>query len=287
MSAFSESLRRLRKAQGLTQEQLATTLYVTRQTISNWENDRAQPDYQMLSTVASVLNVPISTLLGEEAPPDVSPLPTESPEPAVLPAQPEFILPECNPLPVLSPDEQSSPDTHPAKKRRLSSPALILAAALLILLPLLSVVFSRPKQETSQFSIDYFTSEALAENASPLLIYTRENSSHYVQSRPEATPYWKVRFFLKETAGTSLYLDLITTVLFFKDGSQVIIAQTAKEFIATIGHPHIAPGEMRMLSFNTPAHPDALGVGLEILARDAQGNPLCFKTYQPLEFTLQ
>ena len=49
MSAFSESLRRLRKAQGLTQEQLATTLYVTRQTISNWENDRAQPDYQMLS----------------------------------------------------------------------------------------------------------------------------------------------------------------------------------------------------------------------------------------------
>ena len=138
MSAFSESLRRLRKAQGLTQEQLATTLYVTRQTISNWENDRAQPDYQMLSTVASVLNVPVSTLLGEEAHPDVSPLPTESPEPAVLPAQPEFILPECDPLPVLSPDEQAPPDTHPSKKRRLSSPALILTAALLILLPLLS-----------------------------------------------------------------------------------------------------------------------------------------------------
>ena len=35
----SKNLRRLRKAQNKTQEQLAAELHVTRQAISNWEND--------------------------------------------------------------------------------------------------------------------------------------------------------------------------------------------------------------------------------------------------------
>lgn len=286
MSAFSESLRRLRKAQGLTQEQLATTLYVTRQTISNWENDRAQPDYQMLSTIASVLNVSVSTLLGEDAPADASIQPSESPEPAAQEAQPVFVLSECESLSFPPSDEHPAPDPQHEKKRRIPLPALIIAG-ILLLLPLLNVVISRPKQDDAPFSIEQFTAEALAEDSSPLLIYTRENSSRYIQPRPEADPYWNVRFFFKATADTALDLEMITTVLFFQDGSQNIFAHTEEQFINTIGHPHIEPGEIRIFAFSTPAQPGILGVGLEVLARDTQGNPLCFKTYKPLEFALQ
>lgn len=35
---FGQSLRKLRKDRGLTQEQLAQRLHVTRQTVSYWEN---------------------------------------------------------------------------------------------------------------------------------------------------------------------------------------------------------------------------------------------------------
>lgn len=38
--SFGEKLQKLRKAQGLSQEELAARLSVTRQTISKWELDR-------------------------------------------------------------------------------------------------------------------------------------------------------------------------------------------------------------------------------------------------------
>lgn len=42
------SIKELRLARGLTQEELAATLYVSRQTISHWESNRTTPDAQSL-----------------------------------------------------------------------------------------------------------------------------------------------------------------------------------------------------------------------------------------------
>ena len=41
---FSEQLKTIRKERGLTQEQLANELMVSRQAISNWENNKNLPD---------------------------------------------------------------------------------------------------------------------------------------------------------------------------------------------------------------------------------------------------
>ncbi|MCL2532396.1 MAG: helix-turn-helix domain-containing protein, partial [Oscillospiraceae bacterium] len=41
---FGESVRRLRLAAGLTQEQLAQRLHVSFQTISKWERNESYPD---------------------------------------------------------------------------------------------------------------------------------------------------------------------------------------------------------------------------------------------------
>ena len=56
MKTLGEKLVAARNAQNLTQEQLALRVKVARTTISNWENDRSQPDYEALRALSEVLH---------------------------------------------------------------------------------------------------------------------------------------------------------------------------------------------------------------------------------------
>lgn len=47
----------LRAKAGITQDQLAEKLYVTREMVSKWERDICQPDYSMVEKIAEVLAV--------------------------------------------------------------------------------------------------------------------------------------------------------------------------------------------------------------------------------------
>ena len=67
MNTVSKSIKRLRLQNNMTQDQLAEKMYVTRQTISNWETEKAQPDLETLTSLAEVFNtdsVSISARLG-------------------------------------------------------------------------------------------------------------------------------------------------------------------------------------------------------------------------------
>ena len=57
-------LRSLREKSGLTQEQLAERLLVTRQAVSRWENGETQPNPETLKLLSREFNVSINTLLG-------------------------------------------------------------------------------------------------------------------------------------------------------------------------------------------------------------------------------
>ncbi len=59
-----EVLKRLREKEGLTQEQLAERLHITRQGISRWETGETQPNTEMLKQISREFNVSINTLLG-------------------------------------------------------------------------------------------------------------------------------------------------------------------------------------------------------------------------------
>ncbi|MCL2195009.1 MAG: helix-turn-helix domain-containing protein, partial [Oscillospiraceae bacterium] len=61
---FGESVRRLRQAAGLTQEQLAQRLHVTFQTIRKWERNESYPDITMLPVLAGLFGVRVDELLG-------------------------------------------------------------------------------------------------------------------------------------------------------------------------------------------------------------------------------
>lgn len=62
---LNENMKAIRKAKGLSQEELAIKLNVVRQTVSKWENGLSVPDSDMLISVSEALETPVSTLLGE------------------------------------------------------------------------------------------------------------------------------------------------------------------------------------------------------------------------------
>ena len=61
---LSKKIYELRTSFGWTQVQLAQKLGVTKQTVSNWENDNIQPSIDMLVKLSKIFNVSTDYLLG-------------------------------------------------------------------------------------------------------------------------------------------------------------------------------------------------------------------------------
>lgn len=64
---LNTNIKMLRIARGLNQVELAKKLSVTKQTVSNWENDNIQPSIDMLERIADFFNVSTDYLLGRES----------------------------------------------------------------------------------------------------------------------------------------------------------------------------------------------------------------------------
>lgn len=63
---FHEKLQELRKGRGLTQEELAEALYVSRTAISKWESGRGYPSIDSLKEISSYFSVTIDELLSSD-----------------------------------------------------------------------------------------------------------------------------------------------------------------------------------------------------------------------------
>ncbi len=61
---LNQRIRILRQARGLSQVELARILGVTKQSVSNWENDNIQPSIEMLKKIAQTFGVSADYLLG-------------------------------------------------------------------------------------------------------------------------------------------------------------------------------------------------------------------------------
>ena len=64
---FNEKLQELRKRRGLTQEELAEALYVSRTAVSKWESGRGYPSIDSLKAIAKYFSVTIDDLLSGDA----------------------------------------------------------------------------------------------------------------------------------------------------------------------------------------------------------------------------
>ena len=63
---FHEKLQELRKSRGLTQEELAEMLYVSRTAVSKWESGRGYPSIDSLKEISRFFSVTIDDLLSGE-----------------------------------------------------------------------------------------------------------------------------------------------------------------------------------------------------------------------------
>ncbi len=63
---FGEKLKKLRTDGGLTQDELAEKIYVTRTAISKWESDRGYPNIDSLKAISKFFSVSIDVLLSSD-----------------------------------------------------------------------------------------------------------------------------------------------------------------------------------------------------------------------------
>ena len=61
---LNENIKKLRKLRNLSQVELAARLHVSKQCVSNWENDNILPSIEMLVKIASFFDVSTDYLLG-------------------------------------------------------------------------------------------------------------------------------------------------------------------------------------------------------------------------------
>ena len=65
---FNNKLYTLRKQRGLSQEELANRLNVTRQTVSKWEVGAPTPDMEKLAAISELFDVSLDELVLDKAP---------------------------------------------------------------------------------------------------------------------------------------------------------------------------------------------------------------------------
>ena len=60
---FGKQIKKLRQEAQLSQEELAERIYVSRQTISNWENDKSYPDVNSLVLLSEIFQISLDNLI--------------------------------------------------------------------------------------------------------------------------------------------------------------------------------------------------------------------------------
>lgn len=68
MAKIGGNIRALRKERGMKQDELAAMLHVTRQTVSNYENGKSEPDIDTLVRIAEVFETDVNRLINGPAP---------------------------------------------------------------------------------------------------------------------------------------------------------------------------------------------------------------------------
>lgn len=63
---FGEKLQKLRKEKGMSQEELAVRLHVSRQAVSKWENDQGYPETEKMLMIGNIFSVTMDYLLKDE-----------------------------------------------------------------------------------------------------------------------------------------------------------------------------------------------------------------------------
>ena len=71
---FADTMKKLREEKGLSQNEIAKRMYVTRTTVSRWESGHRLPDAAMITRLSDVLGVDVNILISAAAQSDKNPI---------------------------------------------------------------------------------------------------------------------------------------------------------------------------------------------------------------------
>ena len=275
MESLGQRIRNARKAKGMTQEQLASALYVSRQTVSGWENDRSEPDYETLMRIMELLDVNVGLKEGTSE----EPLAAAQTEACMVSEEPEQEEKPC-----------SEPNVQPeSRKKRLPFMNKKAAAAMVALMAFLIVMLFVPniRQNTNGYSVDWFQQPQQREEGKAYIAFTTHTTLPVPieQQTAESTPTWNYTIYVKEQNGVGVTIDELTTVTFLKNGKNMVYAKTVDVFGERNGgrKSYIGANEIRRIQIRNLADQQMIGAGWLIRGTDDNGNEVCFRAYFPFE----
>lgn len=257
---LNEIVRAGRKAKGLTQEQLAQSLYVSRQTISHWENGRARPDYELLKRLAEALEIPLTTLLGVE---DEGAQGTES-------------EPVCEAPMTVEETAAEEPLPQPRKSLRW----LTVVCAVLALAGMIIGVWRNLRPAEPPIPAVWFQQEESYEaDCAKVSMYVLQDPVTPVYSDAEKTYLWEYDLYLREEHGVSFTITRLQCHYYHPDGGYHILETSGERFCN--GQNVLRANSVRKFTFEERSGQTYLGVGLLLEGVDANGSDLSFRCYLP------
>lgn len=255
---LNEQLRQLRRQQGLTQEQLAQRINVSRQTVSHWENGRAAPDYEALRLLAEALGVTVARLLGEEDAP----------------------LPEAGSAILL---EEAAPAEAAAPARRSLALLPWIAAGLFLCLCLALLwhtLFPAPPNAPDE---EWFAASSPRVEGSGYVDIVAYQTPVPRKPTSPGSPYcWEHSVFFREENGVATTIDLLEMWVFYENGQVNHQATPGPEILwGAHSHSRIRAGSSREYIIANGSQTPIRGIGLALTCTDEAGHSLVFRKYIP------
>ncbi len=268
LKSIGERINAARKEKGMTQEELAALLNVSRPTISHWENGRILPDVEMLNSLSKVLDANFFT--GEQTP--------------VLAEEAEFAAQ----TPIQA--EEAQYQSHEPKACSASKKKLFIGLAALVLVVIgvclffflrdepKSVPAENPEQTAETDLMAYYARKvneaAPVEGQAYLTIEPRENPVRPSRIPESERPMWMYEFVVRAKNNIAFTVKEITVIEIteppFVPITTTLTPQTAYWSSATITQktPEFLNGGMPVQAIQ--------GVAMTVAGTDANGNELTF-----------
>lgn len=249
---FKEQIQEARKAAGLSQEQLAKLMNMSRQGVSHWENDRALPDAETLKKLSQVLNYNFEEIesAGEENPVEA---PAEE-TPEVL----EAVKPE---------------------RKQHTTVLCIICLAVGLAVGFLMGYLAAPKFVNQTLAIPVNNRSSDAAQAA-ISIYTDESPVMLrYPSEDSELAYWFYNVNIEETAGVQFTIEKVETVYIHDNGDEGQKHSFTPQDLLLSDGVIVAWGKV---SFGGGLPSQSLkGIRVTVYGTDAKGNQITMEQFLP------
>ena len=261
MATFAEQLLAARKAAGMTQQQLADAVHVTRAAISHWETGRTIPDFDVIRQLEQALACSFTHSGG-----------TAGEECASDPAGEQT---------------RSAPARKDVRKRLLIAAACVLLAALVCFAVIGIRALTNPAPDAREYASDTGDGtryrmadfQAVTPNTAGRAYLTVDSGTS--TTRGDNASFWMYTFTLREDNGVAYHIDRMENIWFKTESAHPFIFMADDLQQAGYSPDIPARGQFSFDGGFPLDQPDMVGVGLRVYGHDENGAESCFTGYIP------